>query len=168
MTGVHRSASRGLTLLSIRPQHVSAILTGTKTVELRRTRPQVNVGQPIAIYATAPLSAVVATCTVALVEVMEPESLKLTAFRAAAVSEAEYDTYFHGAARAVAIHLENVVLLSNPLTLSDLRGRHKSFQPPQSWHFLDEIKLMRLVGDHTAHATLVKLLDGHPTQRSRS
>jgi predicted transcriptional regulator len=93
---------------------------------------------------------------------MEPESLKPTAFRAAAVSEAEYDAYFRGAARAVAIHLENVVSLYNPITLGDLRGNHESFQPPQSWHFLDETQLSRLFGGHTAHATLARLLDGHP------
>lgn len=168
MTKAHRPASRGLMLLSIRPRYVSAILSGAKTIELRRTCPKVSAGQPVAIYATSPLSAVVATCTVTKIEMKDPGTLKSTAVCAAAVSEAEYDTYFDGASRAVAIHLENVVALHDPVTLRDMRGNHGTFQPPQSWHFLDEAQLSRLVRGHVAHRALAHMLGTHPTSTSRA
>ena len=43
-------------LLSIRPRHVAKILDGTKTVELRRGRPIIVPGQPLAIYSTSTIS----------------------------------------------------------------------------------------------------------------
>jgi predicted transcriptional regulator len=49
-------------MLSIHPRHVEKILDSSKTVELRRTRPAVSPGQPVAISGTVPSAALVATC----------------------------------------------------------------------------------------------------------
>jgi predicted transcriptional regulator len=46
-------------LISIRPVFVQRLLAGTKTVEFRRIRPKVRVGQVVLIYACSPISAVV-------------------------------------------------------------------------------------------------------------
>ena len=51
------------------PAHVENILSGIKTVELRLPEPAVAPGQPVAIYATTPSAAVVATCRIERVEV---------------------------------------------------------------------------------------------------
>ena len=52
-------------LISIRPTFVEQILTGTKTVELRRKKPQLRPGAAVYIYATAPVKAVVARAQLA-------------------------------------------------------------------------------------------------------
>lgn len=76
MVSAHPTELTRLMLLSIKPGHVDNILSGSKTVELRRIRPQVSAGQPIAIYATMPVGAVVATCRVRKVDVALPEIIK--------------------------------------------------------------------------------------------
>ena len=42
-------------LMSIRPQYAEAILSGEKTVELRRRRPSFSAGTTVLIYSSAPL-----------------------------------------------------------------------------------------------------------------
>ena len=76
-----------LMILSIHPRHVASILSGAKTVELRRTRPNVHPGQAIAIYSTNPESALVAAGRVERVEVSTHATLRAKKlFKAAQVS----------------------------------------------------------------------------------
>lgn len=145
-------------VLSIRPRHVSDILEGTKTVELRRTRPRIELGQPVAIYGTSPVSAVVATCRITRVESGPPGGLKARVMPRAALSSAEFDEYFDGARCAVAIHLADVAPLERAVTLADLRLRRTGYHPPQSWHFFDRSQLCDLIGGHVSHSRLLTLL----------
>lgn len=147
-----------LMILSIHPRHVASILSGKKTVELRRTRPNVASGQPIVIYATNPESALVAVGTVEHVEVSTPTLMRQAAIlRAARVSGEEYDAYFAGSHRAIALHLGDVTPLQNRVALSHLRQRRR-YTPPQTWHFFDAAGLRALLGDHAAHDELVALI----------
>lgn len=147
-----------LMILSIHPRHVANILAGAKTVELRRTRPNAAPGQPIAIYSTKPDSALVAVGKVARVEVSTPGSLRRAALlRAARVSGDEYDAYFAGADRAVALHLQDVTPLRNRVALHHIRQR-RPYSPPQTWHFFDAAALGALLGDHKARSELLALI----------
>ena len=80
-----RDTSGRLMLLSIHPVYVEQILTGTKTVELRRTRPDVAPGQPVVIYATTPAAALVATCRIDRVEIDSPQAIWTSSGSLAAV-----------------------------------------------------------------------------------
>lgn len=151
------SVDERLMMLSIHPQHVQRILDGVKTVELRRTRPAVEPGQPVAIYATSPRAAVVATCRIVQVEVGSPGALWAKVGAAAAIRRQEFDEYYEGVSSAVALHLGAVKPLASAVSLSEMRlsGR---FQPPQTWHFLDHARLAQLFGRHPASAVLHGLL----------
>lgn len=147
-----------LMILSIHPRHVAKILSGEKSVELRRTRPNVAPGQPIAIYSTQPESALVAVARVAHVEVSKPALLRAsTLLEAARVSGDEYDAYFAGAHKAVALHLRAVTPLRNCVPLSHIRQR-RPYSPPQTWHYFDAAALGTLLGDHEAHTELLALI----------
>lgn len=148
---------RGLMLLSIHPRHASAILAGSKSVELRRTRPAIEPGQPIAIYATAPTSSVVATCRVEKITTGAPDDVQAQLQPQAGVSGREYANYFRGARLAVGIHVRDVRRLEEHVELEHLRKQTRFF-PPQTWHFLDASGLDRLVGGHAAYPALAALL----------
>ena len=42
-------------IISIKPQYAAAIYAGTKTYELRKCQPHVEVGTPMLIYETSPV-----------------------------------------------------------------------------------------------------------------
>lgn len=134
-------------LLSIHPTHVEKILAGSKTTELRRTRPGVLPGQPVAIYSTAPTGAVVATCRVERVERSSLPRLRRNALGSSCVSSQEFTRYFDGCDSGTAIHICDVQALAVPVALSHLRANSK-YSPPQTWHFIDEPKLAAMLGNH--------------------
>ena len=128
-------------LLSIRPTFANRILDGSKTVELRRRPIGAPAGGLVVIYSSAPVQAVVGAARLGgqwvgtLSAVWRAESLR------AAVTRAEFDSYFERATRAVAIELLNPMWLDPPVTLNEMRERVPSFNPPQSFSFLRRERL---------------------------
>ena len=51
-------------VLSLKPRFAEAILAGTKTVELRRTTPRIEVPTRALLYATTPVRALLGTCII--------------------------------------------------------------------------------------------------------
>lgn len=123
-------------LLSVRPTFVRRILEGTKTVELRRIRPQVVPGQHVLIYSSAPTMALLASAVVERLDAASPDSLWSKVAGSAGVSRAEYDAYFRDAERSVAIWLGGVAAFDRPIPLEELRQRWPWFRPPQSFCFV--------------------------------
>ncbi|WP_371327831.1 ASCH domain-containing protein [Modestobacter sp. DSM 44400] len=144
-------------LMSIRPRHVESILRGEKRVELRRTRPVIKRGQPVAIYATTPSAAVVATCKISAIETSSPSDLWATVKAICGVTKDEYDAYFADSATAVALHLTEVSALEHPVSLRHLREAGP-FTPPQTWHFIDGMRLTGMLADHPAASRLQAMI----------
>jgi len=158
MTGAVSDSANRVMVLSIHPRHVEKILQGTKSVELRRTRPLVSPGQPVAIYATLPSGALVATCRISEVQAGSPASIWGAVGAVTGLTRAEFDSYFEGADTAVALHLEAVAALAGEITLDDLRAHEHGFHPPQTWHFFDRQRLVQLIGKHPSSSALTSLL----------
>ena len=147
-----------LMMLSIHPSHVANILRGDKTVELRRTRPAVQPGQPVAIYATTPTSAVVATSTITSVDADTPAAIWARHGAASMIDQADFDAYFAGVVIAVALNLGPIEQLPEHLPLEHMR-RDAPFHPPQTWHFLTSERVEQLAGSHPAHEELARLVE---------
>jgi len=144
-------------MLSIHPRHVEKILNGTKSVELRRTKPVVLPGQPVAIYATLPSGALVATCRIGRILSDTPTAIWRSVGDFTGVSRVVFDDYFEGAKYAVALCLEAVTALAGEISLQELRDRDHHFHPPQTWHFLDHQRLGRMLGAHASSTALTTL-----------
>ena len=155
--GVSDTADRVM-VLSIHPRHVEKILEGSKSVELRRTRPLVGPGQPVAIYATLPSGALVATCRISEIQAGTPPEIWRLVGDATGLTRVEFDEYFEGADSAVALHLVAVTALVDEITLEDLRAQGRRFHPPQTWHFFDRQRLVQLTGKHPSSPALTGLL----------
>lgn len=141
--------SSRLMVMSIHTRHANSIMRGEKTVELRKTRPVVASGQPVALYATAPTQAVVAMCVISRIETGDPRELRNALLQRASVTGDEYDAYFTGSPQAVALHLTNVVVLPHPITLDSIRKR-RSWHPPQTWHFFSRERIEQIASNHAS------------------
>lgn len=124
-------------VLSLRPRFADAILNGDKSVELRRTRLAAAPGVLFILYASAPVSAVVGTATLAYSETDSPDRIWTRHGRRAGVTRAEFDTYFAGASFATALVVALPARLPRPATLDELR-RLSGFRPPQSYRYLTD------------------------------
>jgi predicted transcriptional regulator len=118
--------------VSVAPRWVDMILSGRKTVELRRRGPGPEcTGSRMLIYATRPRSALVATCTIAEVSVESPEHLWVETGRESGCTRDEFFAYFAYASRGTALRLEDIASIKG-IPLYDLIHRF-GWRPPVSW-----------------------------------
>ncbi len=131
-------------LISIRPRFADLILNGDKTVELRRTKPSVKVGDSVLLYASSPICELIGTCIVLAVDVGTASDLWNLEGSRAGLTKPEFDSYFQGAVRAVGISLREARRVRRPRTLAELRVRLPGFTPPQSFSYLTREDIERL------------------------
>jgi predicted transcriptional regulator len=126
----------GNILISIKRRFVLEMLSGNKTVELRRRRLCVASGTRVWIYSTAPHSAVELLAIVDRVVCASPDQLWHRYRWCVGISRVEFDKYFHSAKTGCAMVLRDLRPLSRAVELSHLRRRAK-FHPPQFFKRLD-------------------------------
>lgn len=135
-------------LLSIKPEYAEKIFSGEKTVELRRMRTRLNIGDLVLVYVSSPKKALVGSFEVEGISQIEIEDLQkdLNKFwkqvkDQAKISYKEFKIYYKGASVVVGIYLTNVKHLAVPIELNLLRQKIPKFQPPQSYRYLKEREL---------------------------
>lgn len=117
-------------IISIRPNYAEAILDGSKTVELRRRLPNVNVGTRLWIYATRPTAAVIGTATIRNILRAHPRTIWRSHRSKAGVDHSTYAAYFDGAHVAVAIVLTAARRIT-PVSIDRMKQVRAAFHPPQ-------------------------------------
>ena len=123
-------------LLSVKPKYAAMLLSGKKTVELRRIRPRVEPGDVVLIYATLPECRIVGYCHVTKVLLEVPTALWSEVGSATGVSRVDFDRYFEGVQTAVGIVMERPAAISERLSLEELRRLVPGFRPPQSFRYI--------------------------------
>ena len=134
---MHRKAL----LLSIRPKYAEKIFNGSKRVELRKTRPNVNHGDIVFVYVSSPVKVLEGTFRVTEVIEHPVEQLWTHVKHDAGVTHSEFDEYYKNSEIGYAIHLQSPVKIANPLRLDQLREMWKGFHPPQGYKYLNNSEL---------------------------
>lgn len=137
-------------LISIKPRYLDAILSGRKTVELRKRSTRISPATRLLLYASSPQCAVVGEARVAFREELPIEELWIKHGAAASITRDELEAYYAGADRGVVLGLADVRRYPVRLSLRSLRDESARFRPPQSYMrapaFLDAL-LRRLLGE---------------------
>ncbi len=118
-------------LLSIKPEYVERILSGTKKYEFRkfRCRPDIDT---IIIYATSPVKKVIAEATIKSVLEGSPDSVWTHTRYLSGIEEQAYKSYYAKAEKAVAYELGIVTKYDSPKSLGDFGLSYA----PQSFAYL--------------------------------
>lgn len=125
-------------VISVKPKYAALMLSGQKTVELRRRAIHVEPGARVWIYATIPEGRIAAVATVGRVITSEPAYIWRLYKDSVGISSEEFGEYFRGSAQACAIVLSNVQAIVPALHLEKLRIGTKPFHPPQFFKRLRE------------------------------
>lgn len=118
-------------LISVHPRHVDSLVSGRKTVELRRRPLKLSEGCRVWIYCTLPRGAVEAVGIVATVVAAAPSEIWHSYGKRCGITKAEFDTYYSGADVAYAVVFSSVMKLPLTFALGEIRRHFASFQPPQ-------------------------------------
>jgi len=131
-------------VISIQPQFVEMILSGVKTVELRKLLPaNLQPKTKLVIYSSSPVKAIVAIALVKKLEIMPPDELWQQCGKQTGTSPAAFQEYFKGKDKGYGLFLEQAEKLKNPITLDELREKI-NFTPPQSYMYATE-DLLKLI-----------------------
>ena len=123
-------------LVSIRPEYISKILNGEKTIELRRKFPAVTaIGALALLYSTSPVQAVVAYARIKDVRKLSVSDIWKNHGAAACVSKKEFYSYFAGLEYGFAIFLDQVRPLKRQINARDLQIEF-GIVPPQSYRYV--------------------------------
>lgn len=117
-------------IISIRPFFAEAILSGSKSIELRRRIPPMAVGTRLWIYATKPVGAIIGSVTIAKILRGTPEAIWHSSGHEAAIDRTAFDAYFEGTESAVGIVLIGAERC-DPVSIDALRAMRTGFHPPQ-------------------------------------
>ncbi len=131
-------------MLSIQPRFTDALVSGQKSVELRRSRMLAAPGCQVLLYSSSPVKAVVATAVLERIDCRDPEELWSRSGTVTAVTKAEFDAYFAGAERAYGLHLRDIASLKMPVSLRYLR-QGLGVEPPQSFRYLSRAQVDSLL-----------------------
>jgi len=123
--------------LSLRPEFANKIISGVKTVEFRRTRPSVEEGRPVILYAATPLMCIVGVGYIEKVVSASPTRLWEMFGSDGGISRERFRRYFYGLSRGHAITLTDVEGLDRVVELSEIRNSLPGFQPPQAFMYLE-------------------------------
>ena len=128
-------------LLSIKPCFVQKILDGEKKVELRKVRPQLNPGDYILVYESAPAKILRGWFEVQNIVCAEPSLLWQEVKQDSGLTKREFDLYYENSSLGVGIFIKDKRITALPL--HEVRLKWSNFRPPQSFHYLkdDEISL---------------------------
>ena len=133
-------------IVSIRPQYSNRIMTGEKTVELRRRFPaSAPRGTILYIYSSSPQRAMVGHAKIDGVHKLALDEIWRRYADVACVERLDFDSYFDGLEQGYAVKLTNVHSFEPPVSLSLLRKCFK-FEPPQSFQYVKQ-DLRRILND---------------------
>jgi predicted transcriptional regulator len=118
-------------VISIHPEHVTAIVGRVKTVEVRTRNALLESGARLWIYATLPAGQISAVAEVVNTYRLSP-SAAWDKFRdRMGLSRSLYRSYVNGSALVTVIKLGGITVLGEPLSLKLIRAAQEDFQPPQ-------------------------------------
>lgn len=124
-------------IISIQPRHAKNIFIGNKTVELRRVRPKrLKEGAIVIVYVSSPKKEIYGAFIVSQVIEKEINDLWATVRDKASITKDEFDNYFSGMHKGVAIFISKVWCLSKPIKLNKIRRIISNFNPPQSFRYI--------------------------------
>ena len=130
-----RRRSERAILVSIHTEYAELILSGVKSVELRRRFQVDAAGSRMLIYATLPTGAVVGHVCIERVDRLSVQEIWTRHGGQASISFHDFRRYFDGTDSGCALVLSSPVRFEEPVPLNRLRTK-LGLSPPQSYVIL--------------------------------
>jgi predicted transcriptional regulator len=131
-------------LISIKPNYVQQIISGSKSIEIRRRPLRIPSGTRLWIYSTKPDACVIAVTQIRKVETGSPVDLWPRIADKVGVTEEGFMAYTSGLTNVTALFLGGAERLNPALDLAKIRGIFPSFHPPQFFCWLSDGALLKL------------------------
>jgi len=124
-------------ILSIQPKFFDLILSGKKTVELRKQLPKkLQKGVLVLLYVSSPVKALAGAFVVEDFKKLPLDKLWSVVENRLGMPREEFNKYYEGGSEGVAIFFNQLWQLQKPFDLEELREDLDVFIPPQSFRYV--------------------------------
>ena len=130
-------------LISIKEKYVQEILSGRKTIELRKSKPTARPGDVIIIYTTQPVKAVTAVAVIENIISCTPDIMWRDHKESLGIEESDFFDYYKNAKKAIGIELKSVTKLDANILLSAIKIIYPNFSPPQTFKYLNKYSTLK-------------------------
>lgn len=128
----------GSVLMSIKPEHATKVLSGTKKVEIRRKFSEKWKGHKVVIYACRPASSVVGEAIIAEIIRDRPEDVWQKFGGQMGCTKEQFERYVRSSREVYAIVFDEVTPYNKSITLAEAsEAVNERLRPPQSYLDLD-------------------------------
>jgi len=140
-------------VISIKPEYSNMIFSGYKSMELRKSKPNVNNNSVMLVYNTKPEMAIVGVCLISDIIDSTPSQIWKEHSNLVGIRKSVFKQYYLDEERAIGIILSKFEKFENPIKLEKVKNHLPLFNPPQTYRYLSiseltflskrEIKLIR-------------------------
>ena len=121
--------------IAVKPEYANKLISGKKDIELRKMKPNVQPGDYVIIYASAPVKAVIGFGKVKTIIECTPKCLWERYSNRLGINEQSYFSYYDGYHKAIGIEFDMIKSVM-PIELEELRRVDPNFQPPQIYRYI--------------------------------
>ncbi len=132
-------------LISVRPKFAVRIMSGEKTVELRRVRPKASSGDNLLFYISSPDKHLGAIAKIQKITASKLDLLWEEVKDKASVTHEEFLIYFEGKDSGYAIYFSKLEKFDNPIELKYIRELIPGFTAPQSFRYFSPHELKTIL-----------------------
>lgn len=132
--------------ISVKPEFAEKIVAKEKSIELRKIKPHVKIGDYIIIYASSPTKSVVGFGVIKQIIETSPGIMWNEFSGSLGIDKLRFDAYYKGKEKAIGIEIEGIKKL-NPVTLDNLRTIDPNFHPPQIYRYVSNVDICRTISD---------------------
>ena len=132
-------------ILSIKPEFSDRIFSGTKKIELRKSKPNLEKNDIILVYNTVPDKAVVGICRVNEIIQSTPNDIWKKYSNDLGIDEKRYFDYYLGREKAIGLKIDSFRKFKRKISLETIREFIPSFSPPQTFKYYNREVLMGIL-----------------------
>lgn len=128
--------------ISIKPEFTEKIFNGTKSIELRKSTPNIVLGGTTIVYSTSPEKAVVGICRIEEIIRTTPEKMWDLYSDRLGISYRHFQDYYKNSNLAVGLMLTSVYKLDKKISLDVIKKHFPTFNPPQTYKYLGKREMI--------------------------
>jgi len=150
--GKVNNVSKKHLFISVKPEFAKKIIANEKKIELRKVKPNVEVGDYVIIYASSPIKSVIGFGVVQQIIETSPEQMWEKYSSVLGIDKIRFDEYFYKKERSIGIEIKEIQQIT-PISLKSLRSVTPNFQPPQVYRYVSDMDICRIIIDkkHNIH-----------------
>lgn len=129
--------------ISVKPEYAFKIINHQKTIELRKSLPNVGVGDFVIIYATMPVKTVIGYAKIRRIIKTNPQLMWSENSEKLGIDKDAFEKYYANSNVSVGIEINSVTKLNVAFSLQDIKKSIPSFSPPQTYKYLSNQQALR-------------------------